>query len=988
MATKVKPSRINITWAAQVWQTPVYVDEDCFQWWDIPTDNCQLANGCWYQFTSCMVCDFVSPNNTTYPTTEAVCCYVWQKIAWAYKYKWTVADYEDLPTTWLSEWDVYNITNAHATAPEFPAWANVAWTWSSWDVLWWVFDLSCKQDVLTAWPNITLSGATISWDFNYATSSTAAACTTKCVCIPEITQLCVGQQITVMPKITATNCATSLKLNDFTAYPIRYNNAALTSTTDWYVRWADCLSTFIFDWSYWRVASKSYDVNTTYTMNYSVDAWKYKAWSGSYAISRYTLAMEKGDGTWEKLTATNANYSTWTSKWVNTNWFKLWHIRYYNTTTVVANGALIWANTMYNKAASVDLRYSTNCGWVTNWLEWDYMYIVGTMWNDWLFYLDTTTRWSNKLPTTNDGKLYIRIWICLAAWWYTCSLLDYRPVYYYDNWIKEYKVADNKQDTLVSGTNIKTINWCNVLWSWDLCIAWWVTSVNGQTWAVCLTIPTDNCELTNWCWYTTCTGTVTATDLQCYVQCCDMSWYQLTCNMVCDLTWADNTHYPSAKAVADAIQCAWGWDMTKAVYDPCGCNDDAFDYCNFYNTPTIPDVSCLAQCCDIPTNNCQLLNGCWYTTCTWTVSTCADIISKLWYTPYNSTNPNWYTTCTWTLVASDIANLAQCCDIPTDNCQLANWCGYTTCTGTLSTCTDITTALGYTPYSTGNPCNYINNFAGVVSALWYTPYNNTNPCWFTTCTWTLTSGDLAPYAMSCTLCTVATSWKYCDLTWQPTIPTDNCQLANGCWYTTCTWTLVPSDIACINGCCLTNGWDICIQWGSWIQNDTTWTTDIIDCIWSWTKAEFDLIAHCCDNYYIVTDAWTPQSLTCSDVVTALWYTPYNSSNPNWYTSCTWDISYNNFEFSTASWATVTISNLSTKITPSANFTVNAWTVKEWMQYVLRVNSWATAYTMSLWTWISNPFGEDLTLTSNKSTTVIMLAISSSSLEVFSILTAS
>lgn len=688
MATKVKPTRLQITWTPQAWQVPIYVNPDCFCWgssgcqwtviwpssscdWDIPlfcgtcwdciidsweklcdyakccdipTDNCQLANWCWYQTTSCMVNDFSSPSCTTYPTTEAVCCYVWQKIAGAYIYKWTVNTYEDLPTTWLTAWDVYNVTTAHATSPEFPAWANLAWTWSDWDVLWWLTDLSWKQDVLTAWPNITLSGATISWDFNYATSSTAAACTTKCVCIPEITQLCVWQQIIVMPKITATNCATSLKLNDFTAYPIRYNNAALTSTTDWYIRWADCLSTFIFDWSYWHVASKSYDANTTYTMNYSVDAWKYKAWNGNYAISRYSLAMEKGNGTWEKLTDTSVNYSTWTSKWVNTNWFKLWHIRYYNATTVVANGALIWTNTMSNKAASVDLRYSTNCWWVTNWLEWDYMYIVGTMWNDWLFYLDTTTRWSNKLPTTNDGKLYIRIWICLAAWWYTCSLLDYRPIYYYDNWIKEYKIADNKQDTLVSGTNIKTINWCNVLWSWDLCIAWWVSSVNGQTWAVCLTIPTDNCELANWCWYTTCIGTVTATDLQCYVQCCDMSWYQLTCNLVCDLTWADNTHYPSAKAVADAIQGAWGWDMMKSTYDPCNCNDDAFDYCNFHNTPTIP------------TDNCQLANGCWYTTCTWTLSTCSDITTTLWFTPYSAANPCWYTTCTGTLTTANICD--------------------------------------------------------------------------------------------------------------------------------------------------------------------------------------------------------------------------------------------------------------------------------------------------------------------------------------------
>ena len=32
-------------------------------------------------------------------------------------------------------------------------------------------------------------------------------------------------------------------------------------------------------------------------------------------------------------------------------------------------------------------------------------------------------------------------------------------------------------------------------------------------------------------------------------------------------------------------------DMTKAVYDPTGVNADAFDYNNFYNTPTIPTMA-------------------------------------------------------------------------------------------------------------------------------------------------------------------------------------------------------------------------------------------------------------------------------------------------------------------------------------------------------------------------------------------------------------
>ena len=38
--------------------------------------------------------------------------------------------------------------------------------------------------------------------------------------------------------------------------------------------------------------------------------------------------------------------------------------------------------------------------------------------------------------------------------------------------------------------------------------------------------------------------------------------------------------------------------------------------------------------------------------------------------------------------------LAQCCDIPTNNCQLTNWCWYTTCTGTLTASNISDTAFG------------------------------------------------------------------------------------------------------------------------------------------------------------------------------------------------------------------------------------------------------------------------------------------------------
>ena len=58
MATKVKPCRVNATWTPQVWDVPVYVDADTFQWWSgwwwgtvafsnilgDPYDNTNLSN--------------------------------------------------------------------------------------------------------------------------------------------------------------------------------------------------------------------------------------------------------------------------------------------------------------------------------------------------------------------------------------------------------------------------------------------------------------------------------------------------------------------------------------------------------------------------------------------------------------------------------------------------------------------------------------------------------------------------------------------------------------------------------------------------------------------------------------------------------------------------------------------------------------------------------------------------------------------------------
>ncbi len=305
----------------------------------------------------------------------------------------------------------------------------------------------------------------------YGVSDSAATDIEKTVSIPSITTLKVGTLIIVQPTITSTVANSELKLNNFPSYPMRYNNAAITTSTD-NVVWSSAFPSFwLFDGEYWVFAGHGVDTNTTYTLNYSVDSGQYTAGEGAYAINRYALIAQKANGTWERLTRTSLNYNTATTKVVNTNGFILNQIRYYYATANYGDGALIPTNYAFQKASSVDLRYSTNCGNATTWSAGDYIYLVGTMGVDGLFYLDTTQWWTNELPITNDGKLYIRLGLVLADNGYTMSFFSDRPIFYHNGTkICEYKVADNKQDTLVSGTNIKTVNSTSLLGSGNVAV--------------------------------------------------------------------------------------------------------------------------------------------------------------------------------------------------------------------------------------------------------------------------------------------------------------------------------------------------------------------------------------------------------------------------------------------------------------------------------------------------------------------------------------
>ena len=308
----------------------------------------------------------------------------------------------------------------------------------------------------------------------YGTSNTDAAVTQKEVTITDITSLEAGQIIIVTPTTTSSVANSTLKLNTFDPYPMRYSGAAITTSTDSIVWAANVPAVWLFDGTYWHFLGHGIDNNTTYSaLAQTYSNAKFKAGgSDSYALTRYSLVLQKPDGTWEKMTATNAAHNVNPTKAVNTSGFILGQIKYYYSTAVIAGGEYAAVNTLYEKHATVDMRYSTNCGATPGWTDGEYVYIVGTIGADGLFYLDTTTWWTQTLPSTNDGKLYVQLGRAnTGSYAYYCGLDEEHPVFYHDGTsIKEYKVADNKQDILVSGTNIKTINGSTLLGSGNLTV--------------------------------------------------------------------------------------------------------------------------------------------------------------------------------------------------------------------------------------------------------------------------------------------------------------------------------------------------------------------------------------------------------------------------------------------------------------------------------------------------------------------------------------
>lgn len=129
------------------------------------------------------------------------------------------------------------------------------------------------NDIANVIANNTINGSSLNdgTSYWYGTSTTAAATVQKEVSIPSIKTLNPGQVIIVKPTVTSTVANSTLKLNNFDAYPMRYNNAAITTSTNSIV-WSAAFPTWwLFDGTYWVFVGHGVDSNTTYSVIQQAD---------------------------------------------------------------------------------------------------------------------------------------------------------------------------------------------------------------------------------------------------------------------------------------------------------------------------------------------------------------------------------------------------------------------------------------------------------------------------------------------------------------------------------------------------------------------------------------------------------------------------------------------------------------------------------------------------------------------------------------------
>lgn len=181
--------------------------------------------------------------------------------------------------------------------------------------------------------------------------------------------------------------------------------------------------------------------------------------TGAKGIWANSLFMEDVNGTYENIctasdgTVTSSNRTTATTKIANTTGFKALGTIWYTNTTYAANTNIAGSGVVYSSYGIFDSRYTFNTTLTANSLTpYKEVYLVGTIHNDGLFYLDST--WWTQTPN-DTSKVYVLVGACFDSTTSNCriTLYEQNKWYKYDGT----KLVEISGDALsVNGHTVET----------------------------------------------------------------------------------------------------------------------------------------------------------------------------------------------------------------------------------------------------------------------------------------------------------------------------------------------------------------------------------------------------------------------------------------------------------------------------------------------------------------------------------------------------
>lgn len=324
----------------------------------------------------------------------------------------------------------------------------------------------------------------------HGTCSTAAATAEKAVTCADFKAADLVAGVMILVEFDNTNSAAvadlKLNVNSTGAYAIKQNNSGTMSNLGdkGYLK-TTVTYPFIFNGTYWVTW---YDTNTN-TIGYTVRTNGLQI-PVKTACYRYRICFTSPDG--EYLIPSNASTSTsaTASKTVTTEKIDPFgRIIYYSYTTAIAADGSIGAAYQMQQYNGVTLGYSFNrTGVALTMTAKKPVYVKCAPQTDGSAIIDATTPFVQDLPTTEDGKIYIFLGVATAAT--TIEFTLEHPVYYFKKGcVRQYTNAYiptsasdiGAQETLVSGTNIKTINSTSLLGSGDISITEGLAPLIGTT---------------------------------------------------------------------------------------------------------------------------------------------------------------------------------------------------------------------------------------------------------------------------------------------------------------------------------------------------------------------------------------------------------------------------------------------------------------------------------------------------------------------------